>query len=319
MINARPVQTTVSVGLALSPDHGSTIEELVTHGGAALDEAKRQGVGGVAVFDPGRQGEALSASRLLWKRRIHEALEEDRFVLYGQPVVELATGRVQEYELLLRLQDAEGGLVPPAEFLPVAERFGLIQLIDRWVLRQAIALIAERQRAGQAVRLAANVSGRSVADAELLQTVRQGLHRTGIDPAALVIEITETAAIAEMGRALEFVESLKALGCRFALDDFGAGFSSFRQIRDLPVDYLKIDGSFIRDLAESPVDQGLVRAIAELARGLGKQTIAEYVEDNETAALLRELGVDFGQGNYLGQAAPAADLGERPDRAVKAA
>ncbi|MEX1254556.1 MAG: EAL domain-containing protein [Dehalococcoidia bacterium] len=307
VVEGRPVRTTASIGIALVPGDGSTADDLLTHAGQALDDAKRQGVGGIALFDSRQEAQAPSETRLVWKRRIHEALEESRFVLYAQPVVELDSGRLEEHELLIRMQDTEGRLVPPDTFLPVAERFGLIQLVDRWVVRRAIQLIAEQQRQGRRVRLAANVSGRSVGDEELMHAIRRDLRESGIEPAALVIEITETATITDMGQALAFVDNLKSLGCRFALDDFGAGFSSFHQIKDLPVDYLKIDGSFIRNLPDAPVNQSLVRAIAELARGLGKQTIAEYVQDQATVDLLRELGVDFGQGNHLGRPIPVEE------------
>jgi EAL domain-containing protein (putative c-di-GMP-specific phosphodiesterase class I) len=243
----------------------------------------------------------------VWKQRIVDALERDRFVLYAQPIVSVRTRGVHEYELLLRMLDDDGRALLPVEFIGVAERFGLITEIDRWVVRQAVRLLGDQGRLGAQTRLAVNLSGHAFEDAELLPLIRRELAVRNVRPDFLTLEVTETAAIADMDRAEMFIGSLKKLGCRFALDDFGVGFSSFSHLKQLPVDYLKIDGSFIRELPSDEADQHLVRAMVDVARGLGKETIAEFVQDEATMKLLQELGVDYGQGFYLGRPSPAVE------------
>lgn len=175
-------------------------------------------------------------------------------------------------------------------------------------MRQAVRLIATYQQRGQRLCLEVNLSGKAFADTELLPLIEAELVSTRINPAQLVLEITETAAIADINEARRFIGTLKRLGCRFALDDFGVGFSSFYYLKHLPVDYLKIDGSFIRNLPHDPVDQHLVKAIVEVARGLQKQTIAEFVSDEETVRLLRQYGVDYAQGYHIGRPRPLDEL-----------
>ena len=199
----------------------------------------------------------------------------------------------------------EGEILAPAAFIETAEQFGLIQEIDRWVVRAAIHLLAG-SAADDDFRLEVNLSGRSLGDPELPELIEREVSATGIDPGRLVFEITETAAIANMEHAREFAVRLHRLGCRFALDDFGAGFSSFYYLKHLPLDYLKIDGEFVRALPQSRTDQILVASVVELARGLGKQTIAEFVEAEETVAMLREKGVDYSQGYFHGAPRPVA-------------
>jgi EAL domain-containing protein (putative c-di-GMP-specific phosphodiesterase class I) len=195
-------------------------------------------------------------------------------------------------------------LVLPGAFLDTAERTGLIQDIDRWVVKRAIGLIADHEAAGRDIRLEVNLSGKAFADTELLPMIQRELLERQIDPSRLVLEVTETAAIANIDEAQRFLRTLRGLGCGFALDDFGVGFSSFSHLKHLPVDYLKIDGSFIRDLSHNPVDQHLVRAMVGVARGLGKRTIAEFVTDEETLKLLHEYGVDFAQGFHIREPGP---------------
>lgn len=219
----------------------------------------------------------------------------------ARAVAENLLDQISRYELLVRMAGDGGEIIPPGAFLGLAERFGLIHAIDRRVVRRAIHLIAEHRRAGRELCLEVNLSGKAFGDSELLLMIRRELAETAINPACLVLEITETAAIADIGQARKFVDALGALGCRFALDDFGVGFSSFYHLKHLPVTYLKIDGSFIRNLPCDPGDQRLVKAMVEVARGLGKQTIAEFVGDEETLRLLREYGVDYAQGYHIGR------------------
>ncbi len=269
-------------------------------------EAKQTGRDRVALIEAGRGGQqARMAARLTWSQRIRDALEHDRFVPFQQPILDLATGRLGRYEILLRMEGEGGELIPPGAFLYVAERFGQIQAIDRWVIARAIAILAERHATGQDVVLEVNVSGASITDEKLLEFVASEVENAAIDRSKLIFEVTETAAIVNVERARRFAERLAELGCQFALDDFGSGFGSFYYLKHLPFDCVKIDGDFIRQLPASIPDQLTVKAIVEIARGLGKQTIAEFVEDEPTLALLREYGVDHAQGYHIGRPAPA--------------
>jgi PAS domain S-box-containing protein/diguanylate cyclase (GGDEF)-like protein len=266
----------------------------------AMHAAKEAGGNRVHVTHGGDSRVAGMQARVARADQVRRALAEDRFTLYWQPIVDLAGGEATRYELLLRMIGSDGAIVLPGAFIEVAERFGLIGELDRWVIRRAIRLLAERED----VQLEVNVSGCSLTDAELPSFVERELSGTGVDPGRLIFEITETSAIADMEQAREFAERLTRLGCRFALDDFGAGFSSFHYLKYLPLDYLKIDGDFVRKLASSPTDRLVVKAMVDIARGMGMKTIAEFVEDAETVELLRELGVDYSQGYHHGRPVP---------------
>jgi EAL domain-containing protein (putative c-di-GMP-specific phosphodiesterase class I) len=265
--------------------------------------AKEAGGNRLHVFDGDDERVADMQSRLAWADQIRRALDEDRFVLYWQPIIELRTGVATHHELLLRMVGEDGEIIPPGAFIDTAERFDLIQEIDHWVVRAAIRLLAERG-AQDADLLEVNLSGKSIGDPSLPELIEREIALTGVDPSRLVFEITETAAIANMEHARVFAERLTRLGCRFALDDFGAGFSSFYYLKRLPLDYLKIDGDFIRSLTSSATDQLMVKSIVDIARGMGKQTIAEFVEDEATADLLRDMGVDYSQGYFHGRPHP---------------
>jgi PAS domain S-box-containing protein len=242
---------------------------------------------------------ALDLEKLDWIKRVRDALRDDRFVLYSQPIVDLRTGGVTQQELLIRMLDPESsGVIAPGAFLPAAEELGLIGEIDRWVIDQATQIAA----AGQAVEL--NVSARSITDPGLIEHVKRAIERTEADPEMLVFEITETAIASDQGAALMFVEQLHALGCRIALDDFGTGFGTFTYLKQLPIDYLKIDIEFVRDLPDNLRSRGVVETVVGLARRFGLQTVAEGVEDAESMELLRELGVDFAQGYHIARPAP---------------
>jgi EAL domain-containing protein (putative c-di-GMP-specific phosphodiesterase class I) len=239
-----------------------------------------------------------------WLGRLRDALAQDLFVLHFQPIVSLLDGRVTHHEALLRLAEDPGGpLVSPGSFLPAAERHGLIRDIDRMVLgKVAAVLAAEGGAAGAAIAM--NVSALSVTDGELLSEIERRLAMHEVDPARLVIEVTETAAITDMARAKAFCEGVQALGCAVALDDFGAGFGSFHYLKHLPFDYLKIDGEFIRGLPGSRTDQLVVKALVGVVRGLGRRTVAEFVGDAQTLGMLRSFGVDYAQGFAVGRPAP---------------
>lgn len=233
-----------------------------------------------------------------WVREIHAALAEDRFELHAQPIVDLATDEVVQHELLLRMRSATGELVAPGEFLPAAERYGVIRDIDHWVISRGTELAAQ----GMSVEI--NISGMSIGDASLIDEIDRALERTGADPSRLVFEITETALIENVDTARRLAQGLRERGCRFALDDFGTGFAGLSSLKTLPLDYLKIDREFVRDLCVSETDRHVITATIDLARAFGLKTIAEGVETRETLDLLRKLGVDHAQGYFLGRPAP---------------
>jgi EAL domain-containing protein (putative c-di-GMP-specific phosphodiesterase class I) len=264
-----------------------------------------------AQSQPGGLSSPAGLHRRPWLKRLRRALAEDLFVLHHQPIVSLEDGRVSHYEALLRLADEPAGrLVAPGRFLPAAERYGLIRDIDRMVLGKVAALLGERAspraRGRRGVSIAMNVSALSVTDGDMLADIERQLAGSGADPSRLVIEVTETASISDMGRAKAFCAGVQALGAAIALDDFGAGFGSFQYLKHLPFTYLKIDGEFIRSLPSSRTDQLVVKALVGLVRGMGRRTIAEFVGDQPTMNMLRGFGVDYAQGFHVG--APQAAL-----------
>ena len=237
-----------------------------------------------------------------WLGRLRRALRERRFAIHYQPIVSLRDGRVAHHEALLRLADRPGGrLVAPGAFLPAAERYGLVCEIDRMVIERVAAQLARR---GPDAVIAVNLSALSVSDEAMLAHLDGRLRRHGVAPGQLILEITETASISDMAQARRFCVGAKALGCGVALDDFGAGFGAFAYLKQLPFDYLKIDGGFIAGLPRSPHDQLVVKALADVARGMRRRTIAEFVTDAPTLALLRRFGVDYAQGFALGRPRP---------------
>jgi PAS domain S-box-containing protein len=249
---------------------------------------------------------ALDREKLAWAVRLREALAEDRLELYSQPIVDCADGRVVQQELLLRLHDPELGLVEPGAFLPIAEELGLIGEIDRWVIRRAAEI------AGEHGGVQLNLSARSIADPHLIDHIEHAIRRSGVDPAELVFEITETAVIGGEQAARAFFERLHRLGCRVALDDFGTGYGTFSNLKQLPIDILKIDVEFVRDLREDLASQTVVEAVVSLAKAFGQTTVAEGVEDQETFELLASLGVDRAQGYHLGRPRPLPQRVEQP-------
>jgi EAL domain-containing protein (putative c-di-GMP-specific phosphodiesterase class I)/CHASE1-domain containing sensor protein len=253
-------------------------------------------------------GPARIETRLEWVQRIRSALDEGRLTLYAQPVVETASGRVTQHELLVRMVEHDGSLIAPAQFLPIAERFGLIREIDRWVVSETIALLGERRGHGEKPVVEVNLSGYSLGDRELAADIGRQLHETQIDPGQLIFEVTETAAIGNIAAARDFAQQLARLGCRFALDDFGAGFGSFYYLKHLPFDYIKIDGEFVRNCTVDATDRLVIRAVVKLAQGLGTRTIAEFVGDEATYSIVTALGVDYAQGYHLGVPVPVQSL-----------
>jgi diguanylate cyclase (GGDEF)-like protein/PAS domain S-box-containing protein len=313
----RPRRITASLGVTMiDEEHGLTGEDVMVNADLAMYDAKEGGRDRIAGYASDDHAQARMRGRVTWLERIRGALEEDRFTLLAQPIVDLSTRRPLQHELLLRMRSEDGDLIPPGAFLYIAERLDLVQEIDRWVVRNAIAILERHGRRGQPLTFEVNLSGRSLGDDELLELIVSEVERSRVPPDRLIFEVTETAAVANMSAARRFGERLSELGCRFALDDFGAGFGSFYYLKHLPFDFLKIDGEFVRNCAVSHTDRLLIRAVVEIARGMGKKTVAEIVGDDETVRLLGRLGVDYGQGYHLGRPGQveevlAADVAER--------
>jgi len=250
---------------------------------------------------------AAGLQRRAWRARLARALAEDRFILHYQPIISLRDGSTSHHEALVRLADGRGRVLPPAWFLPPAERCGMIREIDQLVVAKVAALMGEQTGDG-ALSVAVNLSGLSVTDPGLLAYIERQLALHDVDPARLVIELTETASISDMSRAKAFCSGVQALGAAVALDDFGTGFGSFHYLKRLPFRYLKIDGEFIRSLPVSRRDQLVVQALVGIVRGIGASTIAECVSDQPTVGLLRAYGVDYAQGFAVGPPGAALAL-----------
>ena len=299
---------TASIGIAPVPDtEHITGEDLLVTADLAMYDAKDAGRNRVVVMRPGGSAEGRTSRRISWGERIMVAIEQDRFKLFGQPIVELASGRMTHFEVLLRMTDDEGAIIPPAAFLPIAERLDMVQQIDALTVRNALRLVAEHGRDAD-TRVEINLSGASLGDPAILEHIERELASTGIDPRRVVFEITETIAISNISRAREFSRRLSRLGCGFALDDFGAGFGSFYYLKHLDFDFLKIDGEFVRDCVRSDTDRLVIESVVGIARGLGRQTVAEHVTDQATVRRLEALGVDYGQGYHLGVPVALEDL-----------
>ncbi|MGH8582308.1 MAG: EAL domain-containing protein [Gammaproteobacteria bacterium] len=313
-------RVSASIGIAMFPQHGDNMEDLLAHADLAMYRAKETGRGRWHLFSPDDQSHRLMQERVLWKQRVESALAEQRFLLCVQPIVDIRSGVTSHYEALLRMRAGDGSLFSPADFIEVAERSGLIGEIDRLVLLQCAQWIARLERGGRRVTISANLSAHAFDNPALLPFIQRVIYETGIDPAQLILEITETAAVSDFTAARRLIEAIRALGCSFALDDFGRGFASFYYLKELPMEYVKIDGSFIRGLTQRPDDQALVRAMADIAHAFGKKTVAEHVETQEVLTLLGRLGIDYAQGYFTGRPIEIAEAFAQPaaERAVAA-
>jgi diguanylate cyclase (GGDEF)-like protein len=300
-INSRLLYTTGSIGIASCPRHGTDVETLLTRADMAMYRAKDSGRNRVHVFhdEDERLGQVQSMVR--WEDQIKRALREDRFALFRQPILGLGVDAVEHYEVLLRMHDGDNGWIAPGAFLDTAERFGLIEDIDRRVVRLACEQQVAARAVGHDVHLSVNLSGYEFNNLAMCHGIQDTIRETGADPTRLMFEITETRALANVVEAGRFIRELTDIGCRFALDDFGAGFTSLSYLKEIPVSVIKIDGSFVRHLDRSSRDQALVRAVTDMAHAMGMEVTAEFVESGETLALLRNIGVDHAQGFFIGR------------------
>ena len=301
-----------SIGLVPITGRHQSASVVMSTADVACYVAKDLGRHRLHVYQEGDIEQARRHSEMQWVSRINRALEEKRLVLYRQPIISLSNGfAIHHYELLLRMVDQEGKLIPPGNFIPAAERFGLMPTLDRWVMENALAYCSKmREQLPECdhYNCAINLSGTSLNDDKMLEFIREQMGRYNVDPARLCFEITETAAIANLAHATEFIRELRALGCSFALDDFGSGLSSFAYLKNLPVDYLKIDGRFVKDIETDAMDNAIVESINQIGHVLGIRTIAEFVENNAIRDKLVQMGVDFAQGYGLGKPEPLPPL-----------
>ncbi|WP_374580683.1 EAL domain-containing protein [Pseudoduganella sp.] len=301
----RSYRVGVSIGVVLLAGRQGNLKEVMKSADAACYMAKEKGRNRIHLYSADDAELSVRQTEMEAVSRIRAALENDRFCLHLQTIAPLKPGGQAHAEVLVRMLDEQGGLVPPMAFIPAAERYDLMPLLDRWVIRHAFAALAQ-QPAGTS--WAINLSGASVCDEDLLEYVLEQRRASGVALENVCFEITETAAVGNLAHAAALIQDLQAQGCRFALDDFGAGMSSFAYLKHLPVDYVKIDGSFIRGILHSPTERAMVESINQIAHVMGKQTIAEFVEDEAVLDCLRAMGVDYAQGYGVGRPEPMQEL-----------
>ncbi len=293
-----------SIGVAPLSHEGGAASSILVPAQIACQAAKDRGRNRVEVYESADQSIIRRMDDLNQVGSIRSAIEGGRLVLFAQPITYLAGNRdVAYHELLVRMLDTAGEPVPPSEFMGAAERYQLMQELDRWVVNKAVQTLTEEMQdlRGRPIRFAINLSGQSIGSEKFLDFIKQELGRTGVDPSRLCLEITETVAVGNLKRAQVFISDLRELGCQFSLDDFGTGLSSFAYLKMFQVDKLKIDGSFVRDICDNEVSRSMVSAIAEIARVMGIETVAEYVQSEDVLHAVRELGVDWGQGYHIGE------------------
>jgi len=310
----RKEKITSSIGVVLFPDHGSSAEELLANADLAMYQAKENGRSRWHLFAASEQARERIQTQVLWKQRIEDSLSANGFLLHYQPISNIQQGTISHYEVLLRMLGPSGAIIYPTSFIGIAERVGLIRSIDHMVLKKTVKMIGELPADRRDLTFSLNLSAHSFTDPELLPLLEDLLSSSQIDPNRLIFEITETAALADFEAASSLIKTMQSMGCKFAIDDFGVGFSSFYYLKQLPVEYVKIDGSFIKNLSENRDDQVLVKAMGEIARGFGKKTVAEYVESAATLDLLRDYSIDYAQGFFIGRPnaliAPASKIYE---------
>jgi len=293
-----------SIGVVQVADGMLNLTEVLSAADAACYMAKEKGRNRVQYFRPHDSEVSVRRGEMEWASRLQRALQAGQFVLYAQPIISVSGEfpRENHYELLVRMVDDHGRIILPMAFIPAAERYSLMAAIDQWVIQRALATI--KSLGANCGTYAINVSGTSIADERFLEFVREQFRHCLMPPRTICFEITETAAIANFDKAARFLGEMKSLGCLFSLDDFGAGMSSFGYLKHLPVDFIKIDGSFVKNVAYDQVDRATVQAINDVGHVMGKKTIGEFVDGELGLAALREIGVDFAQGDWIAPPAP---------------
>lgn len=308
-----------SIGVALVDRNAQSPGEVLANADIACHIAKSRGRNQTHLYCPESDAKVAIHLELGWSARLQDALKHDLFALHYQPIVPVGgvhqpaerqiascSNVPMHYEVLVRFMDKRGELIGPNAFLPTAERFGLMPQIDAWVLTHAMQKLAELQASGVTPTFTINISGQTLDADHLVPLLKRLLQQHRLDPTTLILEITETSAIANLDGAKRLIAEMRSLGCRFALDDFGSGFSSFNHLKHLPVDFIKIDGQFVQGMVNDPIDRAIVASINDIAHSFGKRTVAEFVETPAILRLLKEYGVDYAQGHYI--ASPGAEL-----------
>ncbi|MBI5451380.1 MAG: EAL domain-containing protein [Gammaproteobacteria bacterium] len=293
-----------SIGIALFPQHGESVYDLLANADIAMYQAKGGGRGRWHLFSDDNNIREQLQQRIYWKDRLEQALIEDRFVLHYQPIVDISSGLTTHFEALIRLKNDDDSLTLPGAFIQIAESAGMIHRIDRLVVSKAIDQIEQLHADSLHPIFSINLSAHAFNDPDLFELIKERVRHGRFDASKLIFEVTETAAVSDFAAARDYMQAIRELGCRFSLDDFGVGFSSFYSLKQLPVDYIKIDGSFIRNLHENPDDQILVQALAQVARSFGKKTVAEFVDNDQALRLLSRYQIDYAQGFFLGRPQP---------------
>ncbi len=304
-------EVSVSIGLAPVTAQAESVASLLNAAETARNVSKERGRNTIHVLDLEDTDLLQRKEQIRWVGRIQSALRDDKFVLYAQLIQPLQTEtQVPHYEILVRMRDEDGSVIPPGHFLPAAETFYLMSSIDYWVIDRAFRELSQiRHGLNQACEVSINLSGQSLNDATgIAAFIENKLEKYKLDSTDICFEITESAAIANLDDARLFIEKLHALGCHFSLDDFGTGLSSFAYLKNLKVDFLKIDGGFVRDIIEDPVSESMVSAINQVGQAMHLKTVAEFVENDAIRQKLVEIGVDYGQGYGIGKPMPFSEI-----------
>ncbi len=302
--DGRQYDITPSVGIAIIDQATVSAAEVMREADIACYTAKREGRNRYHLYSADDESGLDALGEMGMVNEIRSALVNNSFVLYTQSIVAMATDTNVMSEVLLRMTTGTADVIPPAAFIPVAERYGLMPMIDQWVVRTTLAQLQSNITRGLDHTYSINLSGSSFGDSEILSILKSTLAESPQLARQIMIEVTETSAVRHIEKAIDFMRELCSLGIRFALDDFGTGFSSFAYLKHLPIEVIKIDGTFVRDIMTDPVDQAMVRSINHIAHSLGKKTIAEFVENEEVLDYLREIGVDMVQGYHIDRPGP---------------
>lgn len=297
----------ISMGITWVDPTVESISELLSAADLACRMAKEKGGNRVHIYHASDQQLLLHEDHMQWIGRINKSLEENRFVLYRQKILSLDIDNQDEhYELLIRLLDENGGIISPIQFIPAAERYGLMVKLDRWVIKTALIKMAEiyAQKPGTTLACSINLSGQSFCEPGFLEYLIDQVLNSGLPAEKICFEITETVAVSNLSQAIDFMQAVKQIGCKFSLDDFGSGMSSFTYLKNLPVDYLKIDGYFVKTILDNKIDRAMVESINQIGQVMGLKTIAEFVENDAILEELRKIGVNYGQGYGIGKPEP---------------
>ena len=297
----------ISIGVAWVDPTAENISELLSAADLACRMAKEKGGNRVHIYHSSDQQLLIHEDHVQWIGRINKSLEDDRFVVYRQKILSLDIDNDEEhYEILIRLKEENGTIISPIQFIPAAERYGLMSKLDRWVIKTALAKMAEvyAQKPDTTLGYSINLSGQSFCEHGFQEYLIDQVINSGLPPERICFEITETVAVSNLSQAMDFMQAVKQIGCKFSLDDFGSGMSSFTYLKNLPVDYLKIDGYFVKTILENKIDRAMVESINQIGQVMGLKTIAEFVENDAILAELKKIGVNYGQGYGIGKPEP---------------